>query len=29
MEIKVLFLLWAFCIIGSIWVLIKGVDDDD
>ena len=28
MEIKVLFLLWALCIIGSIWVLINGVDDD-
>ena len=28
MEIKLLFLLWALCIIGSIWVLINGVDDD-
>ena len=28
MEIKVLFLLWSFCILGTIWMLIKGVDED-
>jgi hypothetical protein len=28
MEIKVLFLLWSFCILGTIWVLIKGEKDD-
>jgi hypothetical protein len=28
MEIKVLFLLWSFCILGTIWMLIKGGDND-
>jgi|ETNvirenome_6_30_1030629.scaffolds.fasta_scaffold04037_7 hypothetical protein len=28
MEIKVLFLLWGFCILGTIWMLIKGGDSD-
>jgi hypothetical protein len=28
MEIKVLFLLWSFCIFGTIWMLIKGADND-
>lgn len=28
MEIKVLFLLWSFCILGTIWMLIKGESDD-
>lgn len=29
METKVLFLLLGFCILGTIWVLIKGEKDDD
>jgi hypothetical protein len=28
METKVLFLLWGFCILGTIWMLIKGGDSD-
>ena len=28
METKVLFLLWGFCILGTIWMLIKGGDRD-
>ena len=28
METKVLLLLWAFCILGTIWMLIKGGDND-
>jgi len=28
METKVLFLLWGFCIIGTIWMLIKGENED-
>lgn len=28
METKVLLLLWAFCILGSVWLVIKGVDND-
>jgi len=28
MEIKVLFLLWSFCVLGTIWILIKGENDD-
>jgi hypothetical protein len=28
MEFRVLFLLWGFCIIGTIWMLIKGADND-
>lgn len=29
METKVLFLLLGFCILGTIWILIKGENDDD
>ena len=28
METGVLFLLWGFCVIGTIWMLIKGGDSD-
>jgi hypothetical protein len=28
METKVLFLLLGFCVLGTIWVLIKGGDSD-
>lgn len=26
-EFKVLLLLWTCCILGSIWIVIKGEDD--
>jgi hypothetical protein len=28
METKVLFLLWFCCILGAIWIVIKGENDD-
>lgn len=27
-ETSVLFLLWGFCVLGTIWMLIKGGDSD-
>ena len=29
MEIKVLFLLWFCCMLGAVWIVIKGEDIDD
>ena len=28
METNVLLLLWTFCVLGTIWVIIKGGDSD-
>ena len=29
MENSVLFLLWFCCILGAVWIVIKGEDTDD
>lgn len=29
METSVLFLLWTFCILGAVWLVIKGDSNDD